>query len=307
MEIQTLSPRGYCYGVVNAIRLALDVKQKHPNENIYLLGMIVHNAFIKEALSLKGIITLDTNKYTKLELIDTINEGIVILSAHGTSSKIKEVLETKNLQYYDATCRDVTKTQLIMKDYLNDDYDIIYIGKKGHPEAIAAIDIDEQHIHLICEKDDLDKLKLNNEKIAITNQTTLSIKELENIFAYAKKLFPQIVFVEEICNATRTRQEAVGKIDDDVDIVFIVGDPQSNNSNKLASIAENKERNVYLIESTNDIEIAWLKDKNKAAISSGASTPTYLTNMVINYLKQFEYRDSTTHLKPEIDMNKILD
>lgn len=307
MKVQTLSPRGYCYGVVNAIRLALKVKEDHPNEKIYLLGMIVHNSFIKDALALKGIETLDTNKYSKLELINQIESGIVVLSAHGTSEKIKEALEAKNIQYYDATCRDVTKTQLIMKDHLEEGYEIIYVGKKNHPEAIAAIDIDPKRIHLVCNEQDLAQLDLNSSKLALTNQTTLSIKELKNIFEKAKAKYPEIVFVEEICNATRTRQEAVDKIDDEVDVVFIVGDPQSNNSNKLASIAQRQGRDVYLIESINDIEVSWLENKQMAAISSGASTPTYLTNMVIEYLKQFDYGNKDTHLKPVIDMNKILD
>lgn len=307
MNVQTISPRGYCHGVVNAIRLALDIKRQHPNEKIYLLGMIVHNSFIKKALALKDIETLDTHKYSKYELIDQIDSGIIVLSAHGTSKKIKKALDDKKLKYYDATCRDVTKTELIMKDYIDEGYDIIYVGKKNHPEAVAAADIDEDKIHLVCDIKDIDTLEINNSKIVLTNQTTLSIKELQDIFKKAKEKFSSLEFVEEICNATRTRQEAIEEIDEDVDVVFIVGDPQSNNSNKLASIARNSNREVYLIESVNDIRVDWLKNKQKAALSSGASTPTYLTNMVIEYLKQFDINNKNTHEKPEIDYNKILD
>lgn len=307
MNVQTISPRGYCLGVINAIKLALKIRKEYPNDKIYLLGMIVHNSFIKDALTLKNIETLDPKKYSKYELIDQIDSGIIILSAHGTSKKIKKILDEKKLTYFDATCKDVTKTELIMEDYIKEGYDVIYVGKKDHPEAIAAIDIDENKVHLVCEVEDLDNLEINNSKIILTNQTTLSIKELKSIFEKAKNKFATLEFVEEICDATRTRQEAIELIDDDVDIVFVVGDPQSNNSNKLAGLAKKENRNVYLIESINDIKVEWLENKKKAAISSGASTPTYLTNMVIEYLKNFDFSNIKTHEKPMIDYNKILD
>ena len=96
-------------------------------------------------------------------------------------------------------------------------------------------------------------------------------------------------------------------IEESVDVIFIVGDPHSNNTRKLASIAkESHHCDVYMIESIDGIEIEWLKDKNYAAISSGASTPTYLTNQIIEYLKQFDFNDSKTHQKPFIDKTKIL-
>ena len=106
---------------------------------------------------------------------------------------------------------------------------------------------------------------------------------------------------------TKIRQEAIKNIEDDVDIIFIVGDPHSNNTRKLASIAHDYHTcDVYMIESIEDLEIEWLKNKRYAAVSSGASTPTYLTNQVIDYLKQFDINDSKTYQKPIIDKNKIL-
>ena len=94
----------------------------------------------------------------------------------------------------------------------------------------------------------------------------------------------------------KIRQEAIKNIEDDVDIIFIVGDPHSNNTRKLASIAHDYHTcDVYMIESIEDLEIEWLKIKEYAAVSSGASTPTYLTNQVIDYLKQFDINDSKTY------------
>lgn len=308
MRFQAASPRGYCYGVINAINTAINTRNRYPLEKIYILGMIVHNKYIVKSLDNLNIITLDDTNTSRLELIDQIDEGIVILSAHGSDAKIKDKAKMKNLKIIDATCKDVLKTQDLIKEKLNDGYEIIYYGKKNHPESHAALSINQDKIHLVCDINDLDKLDyLKDKKILITNQTTLSFKDAFNLFEIAKTKFNNIEISPEICSATRTRQEAIYDLDDDVDILYIVGDPKSNNSNKLRQIGIDANiKDVYLIESVDDINIEDLKDKKYVGISSGASTPTYLTTMVISYLEAFEYNNKDTHQKPEIEINKIL-
>ena len=143
-------------------------------------------------------------------------------------------------------------------------------------------------------------------KYIITNQTTLSLYDVYELCEFAKNTLPYVEIAKETCTATKIRQEAIKNIDDDIDIVFIVGDPHSHNTQKLASIAgENKD--VYMIESIQDLNITNLKGKTKAAVSSGASTPTYLTNQVISFLEQFDENNPETHVKPSIEKEKILD
>lgn len=309
MEIQAISPRGYCYGVVNAIKIAKEARVDHPDKDIYILGMIVHNKFIMKALDLLNIVTLDDKETSREDLLDRISNGVVILSAHGSAQAVKQKALDKGLIVYDATCKDVTKTHNLIKDYLNDNYEVIYYGKENHPEAIAALSIDPDHVHLVSNKDDLEKLSFNKKaKIFMTNQTTISILDAKVMFDLAAQLYDDIVITQEICNATRIRQEAILNLDNDVDIVFVVGDPSSNNSNKLAKLAATKNNlDVYMIESIDDIKIDWLANKEKVAVTSGASTPTYLTNMIISFLKEFDYNNKETHLKPQVDLNKILD
>lgn len=308
MKVQALSPRGYCYGVINAIKTAKKARSEHPDEKVYLLGMIVHNKFIAKALENLNIITLNDKEKSRFDLIDDIDEGVVVLTAHGTDTKVYDKAQQKGLTIYDATCQDVLKTHYVIEDYLNQGYEVIYYGTKNHPEALAAISINPDKIHFISDVDDLAKLDLNPDtKLVLTNQTTLSILDTETIFQAAKKRFPNIMLVAEICNATRLRQEAVMKIEDDVDIAFVVGDRFSNNANKLASvIKKQKDIDVYLIESIDDLDLNLLHNKKKAAVTSGASTPTYITNMVIEFLQQYDENDDKTHVKPEIDITKII-
>ena len=302
MEVKSIVPRGYCKGVVRAIDIAK--KASHLNEPVYILGMIVHNQYIVNALEELGVHTIDIKGKTRLELLDEIDEGTIIITAHGAGDDVFKKAKKKGLNVIDASCLDVIKTHDLIKEKINEGHEILYIGKKGHPEAEGVLSINKEKIHLITKKEDIDHVD-TNKKYVMTNQTTMSLYDVYDLCEYAKKVLPNVEIEKETCTATKIRQEAIKNIEDDVDIVFIVGDPHSNNTKKLASIAgENKD--VYMIESINDLDIHVLKGKKKAAVSSGASTPTYLTNQIIQFLQQFNEYDSKTYQKPMIEKDKIL-
>lgn len=303
MQVKAITPRGYCKGVVRAIEIAKNAQNEQ--QPIYILGMIVHNQYIVDALKERGIQTIDIPGQTRLELLDQIQHGTVIVTAHGASEQVFEKAKNKGLNVIDASCLDVIKTHDLIKEKLNERYDILYIGKKGHPEAEGAISIDEKRVHLITSKNDIQMMDPNKHYV-MTNQTTMSLYDVYDLCEYAKTILPHVTIEKETCTATKIRQEAIKNMEEDIDIVFIVGDPHSNNTQKLASIAsQNKE--VHMIECLDDLNIEWLKGKKKAAVSSGASTPTYLTNQVIDFLKQFDESNSQTFYKQPIDFTKILD
>lgn len=302
MKVYQIVPRGYCKGVVRAIEIA---KKYAHQDDVYILGMIVHNQYIVDALKERGIQTIDIPGQTRLELLDQIQHGTVIVTAHGASEQVFEKAKNKGLNVIDASCLDVIKTHDLIKEKLNEGYDILYIGKKGHPEAEGAISIDEKRVHLITSKNDIQMMDPNKHYV-MTNQTTMSLYDVYDLCEYAKTILPHVTIEKETCTATKIRQEAIKNMEEDIDIVFIVGDPHSNNTQKLASIASEK-KEVHMIESLDDLNINWLKGKKKAAVSSGASTPTYLTNQVIEFLHQFNENDPQTFFKQPIDLTKILD
>lgn len=304
MKVLAVVPRGYCKGVVRAINIAK--KNAHCQQPVSILGMIVHNQYIVNALEELGIRTIDIKGKTRLELLEEINEGKVIITAHGASQKVFDRAKEKGLEVIDASCLDVIKTHDLIKNKLHQGYEILYIGKNGHPEAEGAISIDQKRIHLISKKEDIDLID-KDKKYIMTNQTTMSLYDVYDLCEYAKKVLDHVEIEKETCTATKIRQEAIKNIDKDVDIILIVGDPHSNNTQKLASIAKNTHHcAVYMIESIEELNTEWLKGKTYAAVSSGASTPTYLTNQIINYLKQFDPSDFTTYTKPIIEKYKIL-
>lgn len=304
MKVYPIVPRGYCKGVVRAIQIAKECAKKYPDQPIYILGMIVHNQYIVDALTKLGIKTIDHKGKTRLELLDEIDNGIVLITAHGAGKDVFEKAKAKGLIVIDATCVDVIKTHDLIKEKISEGKEVLYVGKHGHPESEGTIAIDREHIHLIEKKEDIDAFTNSNKSYILTNQTTMSIWDIEEICNYANDVLENIEIAKETCTATKIRQEAIGNIEDDVDLVIIVGDPHSNNTTRLASIAKEKaHKEVWMVESILDLDLNKLREKKVVAISSGASTPTYLTNQIIDFLKTFPEE----HQMPEIDYSRILD
>lgn len=282
MEIKRIVPSGYCKGVVNAINIVKKTRQEYPNKNIYILGMIVHNSYVSKQMNELGVITLDDSNKSKEELLDEINDGVVIFTAHGISDKIKQKAIDKGLISVDASCVDVIKNKELIKSYLNQRYDVIYFGKKKHPEAEAILSLSDK-IHLVCTLKDIDDLVIANDKIFVTNQTTMSYMEVEDMLTYLKDKYPTCLIQKEICNATSSRQLAVTSIKDG-DVLYVVGDVKSNNTNKLKELGEKNFKKSFLISNYKEINKKDLINQNKIYVTAGASTPPNLVDEVIKYL-----------------------
>lgn len=307
MQVVKISPRGYCYGVVDAMMLAL---QTAKNENmprpIYILGMIVHNQHVTDAFEKEGIITLDGPN--RLEILDKVEQGTVIFTAHGVSPEVRQRAEVKGLTVVDATCPDVTKTHDLIRAKTAEGYKVIYIGKQGHPEPEGAIGVAPNDVFLIETEADIDTLGTIGNKILITNQTTMSQWDIRHIMNKLQEKYPNAEVHNEICLATQVRQEAVANQAGEAQLVLVVGDPRSNNSNRLAQVSEEIAGvKAYRISDVSEIDIEWLKPIERVAITSGASTPTTLTKEVIDYVTQFDPVDPQTWtILRTIKMEKLL-
>ncbi|MDD7281390.1 4-hydroxy-3-methylbut-2-enyl diphosphate reductase [Floccifex sp.] len=281
--IQMLEPQGYCGGVLKAIQIAKNCRLENQSEHITILGNLVHNKYVQEALQYHNIETVDVKNKSRLELLDLIDSGIVIFTAHGVSSAVFEKARKKGLKIIDATCPFVSQTQKIVKEYLEQDFIVFYIGKKNHPEAQAIYE-GNANVYLIESTQDIPSI--NSSKIFVTNQTTMSILDIQNIFDEISKKYPTCIIHDEICNATRIRQQAILNLKNQgIDTLIVVGDPTSNNTSQLANIGKIAGiPQVIKAQSVNDIDLDSIKNHAHIAITSGASTPSYLTNMIYDYL-----------------------
>ena len=281
MKVNKIEPQGFCKGVINALNIVNDtLKIKN---RIYLLGEVIHNKNVINELQQKGAITIPTNNRTRLELLDEIDSGTVIFSAHGVSNQVYEKAKAKGHDVIDATCPMVHLVHNNIIKKINDGYDIIYIGTKNHPEVEGVLGISSS-IHFISSDSEIDSLIINNDKVYATNQTTLSIYDIENIYDKLKTKYPNILIDNKICNATTIRQEAI-KNQPNADLCIIVGDKLSSNTKKLVSVSE-KFTNIRTIqcEDLNSLDKNELTNVKVVNISSGASTPDYVVNEIIEYL-----------------------
>lgn len=307
MDIIKISPRGYCYGVVDAMVIARNASlDKSLPRPIYILGMIVHNKHVTDAFEEEGIITLDGPN--RLEILEQIENGTVIFTAHGVSPQVKERAKQKGLVCIDATCPDVEFTHDLIREKTADDYDVIYIGKKDHPEPEGAVGVSPDHVHLIETPEDVQNLpdSLVDKKLIVTNQTTMSQWDVSHLMDDLKVKYPHIEVHKEICLATQVRQEAVAEQAGEADLLIVVGDPKSNNSNRLAQVSkEIAHTNAYRISSLNELKNEWLEGVEKVAITAGASTPTPIVKEVIDYIKNYNI-EAQAAPESKVPMTKIL-
>jgi 4-hydroxy-3-methylbut-2-en-1-yl diphosphate reductase len=308
MEVVKISPRGYCYGVVDAMVLALQTARNLDLPRpIYILGMLVHNSNVTNAFEREGIITLDGPN--RLEILEGVEKGTVIFTAHGVSAEVRRRAAEKGLTVVDATCPDVTKTHDLIRDKTAEGYEVIYIGKKGHPEPEGAVGIAPGKVHLIESAEDIDALTLPTDgRVLVTNQTTMSQWDIRHIMKLVVERFPNAEIHNEICLATQLRQEAVADQASLADLVIVVGDPRSNNSNRLAQVSEEIAGvKAHRVADVTEIRPEWLRPLRKVAVTSGASTPTPITKEVIAYLEGFDPQDpSTWEIRRTVNMDRLL-
>lgn len=307
MEVLKITPRGYCYGVVDAMVLAQQaVKDLNLPRPIYILGMIVHNRHVVEAFEREGIITLDGEN--RLALLERIDHGTVVFTAHGVSPEVRRRAAEKGLTVLDATCPDVTKTHDLIRQTTSEGYEVLYIGKKGHPEPEGAIGAAPDRVHLVEKIDDLHNIRLKSDKILVTNQTTMSQWDVKDLMNKILEIYPHAEIHNEICLATQVRQEAVAEQAKNTDVVIVVGDPRSNNSNRLAQVAQDLAGvPAYRVADVTEIDPQWLIGKKVVGVTSGASTPTPITKEVIDWLEQFDPENPDTQEKRRtVNMAKLL-
>jgi 4-hydroxy-3-methylbut-2-enyl diphosphate reductase len=290
MEVIKISPRGYCYGVVDALTVARKAA-KDPTlpRPIHIIGQIIHNRHAIDELASMGIITLDGPN--RLEILEQVQEGTIIFTAHGVSPAVKRSARERGLACLDATCPDVTRTHELVIDLVEQGYYIIYIGKKGHPEPEGVMGEIPGHVSLVETEEDVDALDLTPEqrsRIAISTQTTLSQWDTRRVIEYIKQCYPHAEVHVDICAATQTRQEAVAAQARGADLTVVVGDPRSNNTNRLVQVSQELAGvPAVRIEDLSQLKPEWLKGKKRVAVTAGASTPSQLTREVIRFLEQY--------------------
>ena len=286
MEVLKITPRGYCHGVVDAFRIAKRVREQTQGP-VHMLGMLVHNTHATDDLQQQGIALVD--QPDRLAGLEQIKEGTVIFTAHGVSPKVKERAIELGLTPVDATCSDVVRTHELVKDLALKGYDVVYIGRKGHPEPEGVMGEAPGKVHLVQDPADIDALDLAGGRVAVTCQTTLSVWDTEDLIGRVLARYPDAEVHNEICRATQERQEAAVEAAQHVDLVIVVGSTRSSNSLRLVEVVKKLGgKPAFLVDRMEDLDPEWFRGAKKVGVTSGASTPTQLTRRVIEHIEAME-------------------
>ena len=280
--VTLLKPIGHCFGVIKAIELARDVANKYQNKNIYVFGLLVHNEEVTKYLEGLGIKTVDTSSKNPIDLLNRFTkDDIVIFTAHGHPLEYEQILNTRGVLFFDATCSKVKECFKQIKEA----EEVIYIGKNNHPETNAALTMNK-NAYLYDIHNGFDYSLVKTTHPLVINQTTLSFIELETIHNEIKNKLPNAIFAEEICNATLLRQKAINELDKSVDTLIIVGSKKSSNTMKLFDIAKAKhpDKQILLVNNVDELKEYRISFKN-AVIASGTSTSIETINKVKEYLE----------------------
>lgn len=280
-EILLAQPRGFCAGVDRAIEIVERALSEF-GAPIYVRHEIVHNAYVVNDLRRKGAIFIE-------ELDEVPGGNTVIFSAHGVSKAVQLEAEARGLRVFDATCPLVTKVHVEVAKMRREGREIIMIGHDGHPEVEGTMGQASEGMYLVENVEDVDKLQVSSpDMLAYVSQTTLSVDDTADIIAALKRRFPNISEPKrgDICYATTNRQEAVKFMAPQVEVVIVVGSPNSSNSNRLREVAEKKGAAAYMVDNAAQIDPVWLEGSSRIGVTAGASAPEVLVQAVIDRLKE---------------------
>jgi len=276
MRIRIADHSGFCFGVKRAIKIAREIRKQRKGK-VLTFGDLIHNRRVVEELKREGIDSVDD--------ISKISEGTVIIRSHGVSPAIIKQLKEKQVEIIDATCPFVKRIQNLAKKLVEENYELIIVGDPNHPEIRALIGYTDGKGIIINSIQEIQGLKKKSKR-AIIAQSTQNIGFFKEIVFNFIEITEELRVFNTICDSMRIRQKSTSELASQVDVMFIIGDRKSSNTNKLFKIAKEIQPRTYFIESENDIKFEMINSFEEIGISAGASTPQELIDAVINKIKK---------------------
>ena len=280
-KVMLIGPRGFCAGVDRAVNTVEEALRAF-GPPIYVKHEIVHNKVVCDGLRAKGAIFVE-------EVSGIPNGSICIFSAHGIAPEVREQAKANGLVTIDATCPLVTKIHIEVGRFAREGKEIVYIGHRGHPEAIGVMGIRPDITHLIETADEVGSLYVKDpENLVYLTQTTLSVDECKEVVAALKARFPSIKSPpsEDICYATTNRQTAIKQAAKQCDIIIVIGSKNSSNSNRLVDTARSSGVDAYLVDGVSEIDESWFNGKRILGISAGASAPEHVVQEMAQHFRE---------------------
>ncbi len=274
------SPRGYCAGVERAVETVERALALY-GAPVYVRKQIVHNSHVVGDLRDRGAVFVDS-------LADVPEGATVVFSAHGIAPAVRREAQELRLTTIDATCPLVTKVHAQARRYAEAGYCVVLIGHAGHEEVEGTLGEAPEAIVLVESTQDAERVPLpDDRRLAYVTQTTLSVDETNEIVSVLRRRYPQIEGPrrEDICYATSNRQWAVKELLAAVDLLLVVGSPNSSNSQRLVDVARAEGTPAHLVDDVRGIDEGWLEGCETVGLTSGASAPERLVADVCEWFR----------------------
>ena len=278
MNVILAETAGFCFGVERAIQLVYEqIDKVKDGQKIYTYGPIIHNAEVVRDLEEKGVFSISGP-----EDLSKISGSVLIIRSHGTARSVYEQAEEEGITVVDATCPFVKKIHRIVDEESRAGRRIVIIGDKNHPEVAGIIGWSNNPVTVLKNEEEAEAFTADpNETICIVSQTTFNLTKFQYIVEIIEKKGYDINVVNTICNATQARQKEAESVSRAVDVMIVIGDPKSSNTQKLYDICKTYCKDTYYIQTVKDLESANLPPGISVGITAGASTPNNIIQEVL--------------------------
>ncbi|NBK93117.1 4-hydroxy-3-methylbut-2-enyl diphosphate reductase [bacterium 1XD21-13] len=268
MEVKLAKTAGFCFGVQRAVD-TVHTQIEEGSAPIYTYGPIVHNETVVQELEEKGVQVLNTK-----EELASLEEGTVIIRAHGVGKHIYDLLEQKGLHLVDATCPFVRKIHRIVQKEGALGRSILIIGSAKHPEVEGIRGWCSTPSYVVESVEEAQNFTIaSSEKLCVVSQTTFNYKKFKDIVEIISKKGYDIIVLNTICSATEERQTEARQIASQVDAMIVIGGSHSSNTQKLFEICKKECENTYHIQELEDLDFKASQSIRCVGITAGASTP----------------------------------
>ena len=276
-ELTIAKSAGFCFGVTRAVNMVYEAIEKE-NVPIYTYGPIIHNDEVVNDMEKNGVTVIND-----LDELSSHEKGVMIIRSHGISKAEYDKIKDCGFEVLNATCPFVSKIHRYVEDYSSKGYDIIIVGSPKHPEVcvIKGWADEKCHVTIINSPEDAEKYTKNStKKLCIVSQTTFNYNKFQDIVEIIAKKGYDITVLNTICNATEVRQTEARKVAQCSDVMIVIGDRHSSNTQKLFEICKNECKNTYYIQTVKDLDLAEVRSVDNVGITAGASTPNNIIEEV---------------------------
>lgn len=284
MEVRMAEHMGMCFGVRDAVDLALRLTRQGP---LTILGDLVHNPDVVARLDAAGAV--------RARRTDEVQTRALLLTAHGTSNRVKAELRAQGRQVHDATCPLVKRVHLAVARFVAQGRHTVVIGQKGHVEVSGLVGDLDAYTIILSEADlsQLDEVVATGTKLGVVAQTTQPSALVVALVEALRRRFAKtdIVFVDTVCQPTKDRQEALHRLAAQSDAVVVVGGPESNNSRKLTELARSLGRPAYQVAGAAELRAEWFRGVRLVGVTAGTSTPDEVVHEVRAWLEALPVTD----------------